>query len=28
VKAERERLDKYLRSELQADSIVLVVEDL
>jgi hypothetical protein len=28
AKAERERLDKYLRSELQADSIVLVVEDL
>jgi uncharacterized hydrophobic protein (TIGR00271 family) len=26
--AERERLDKYLRSELEVDSIVLVVEDL
>lgn len=28
AKAERERLDKYLRSELSTDSIVLVVEDL
>lgn len=27
-RAERERMDKYLRSELKADSIVLVVEDL
>ena len=27
VKAERERMDKYLRSELKADSIVLVVEE-
>ena len=28
ARAERERLDKYLRSELKADSIVLVVENL